>query len=72
LSTKVVVTEGSKVMYELFHFADATVSDGHVFCSSVIGTGDFVEYTSCQASVLTRPLSGHTLFLATNDRYTDV
>lgn len=38
MSRKTIVTEGSKGMYEQFHFADATISDGHLFCSGVIGT----------------------------------
>ncbi len=32
-----VVTESGKFMYERFHFAEGTISNGHIFCSGVIG-----------------------------------
>ena len=42
MSTQTIVTESSRKSYDRFHFADATVSDGHIFCSGVIGAGDTV------------------------------
>lgn len=40
MTTKTIVTAGSQGMYDQFHFADASVSNGHIFCSGTIGTGD--------------------------------
>lgn len=39
MSTETIVTAGSQPMYDRFHFADATVSDGFIFCSGAIGAG---------------------------------
>ena len=38
MTIKTVVTDSGRVMYDRFHFAPATVADGFVFCSGVIGS----------------------------------
>ncbi len=38
MSVKSVVTESGKYSYENFHFSQATVSNGMVYCSGVIGS----------------------------------
>ncbi|MBT4159955.1 MAG: RidA family protein [Gammaproteobacteria bacterium] len=40
MSTETIVTASSKTMYDQFHFADAVVSNGHILCSGVLGTGE--------------------------------
>lgn len=42
MSNQTIVTESSQKTYDRFHFSDATVSDGHIFCSGVIGSGETV------------------------------
>ncbi|MCP4752159.1 MAG: RidA family protein [Proteobacteria bacterium] len=39
MAIKTVVTESGKFAYDRFHFAQATVSNGLLLCSGVIGTG---------------------------------
>lgn len=39
MSHKTIVLASSKHAYDNFHFSDATVSHGHIFCSGVLGTG---------------------------------
>ena len=40
MSTETIVTASSKAMYDQFHFADATVCNGFILCSGVLGTGE--------------------------------
>ena len=40
MSIETVVTESGQFMYDNFHFAEATKSNGFLFCSGVIGTDD--------------------------------
>ena len=39
MSIDTIVTAASKVVYDRFHFSQATISEGFVFCSGVIGNG---------------------------------
>ena len=38
MSIKSVVTESGKYSYENFHFSQATVCNGMVYCSGVVGS----------------------------------
>ena len=40
MSIEAVVTDSGQFMYDNFHFSEATKSNGFLFCSGVIGTGD--------------------------------
>lgn len=37
---KTIVRDDARVMYDNFHFAEAVESDGFLFCSGIIGTGE--------------------------------
>lgn len=39
MSIETVVTDSGQFMYDNFHFSEATKSNGFLFCSGVIGTG---------------------------------
>jgi enamine deaminase RidA (YjgF/YER057c/UK114 family) len=40
MSIETVVTESGQFMYDNFHFAEATMSNGFLFCSGVIGVDE--------------------------------
>ena len=40
MSFEAVVTQSGKFVYDNFHFSEATKSNGFLFCSGVIGTGE--------------------------------
>ena len=40
MSFEIVVTDSGQFMYDNFHFAQATRSNGFLLCSGVIGTGE--------------------------------
>ena len=40
MSFESVVTDSGQFMYDNFHFSEATISNGFLLCSGVIGTGD--------------------------------
>jgi enamine deaminase RidA (YjgF/YER057c/UK114 family) len=40
MSFEAVVTKSGKFVYDNFHFSEATKSNGFLFCSGVIGTGE--------------------------------
>ncbi len=35
-----IVTDAGRFSYDRFHFSEAVESDGHIFCSGVIGSGE--------------------------------